>query len=365
VEENKSIKERIMELENTAGLAEKKADEFSQKFYKAELQLKDSEIIKNSLKTDYEQLKIEVADLREKEKGRFELEQKLMAKNKEFSDQNEELTKLKSLLEEKLNLVQNLQTHEQAMEKELCELRGEAQNGQKVKALEESIAKINQIAQSQDEENKVKSKKIGELTVELEDTKTKYVNIKVEYEEYQASQELVKKKNEIDIKEIKRQYNKEKENREQMVQIRQKLENEVKDFKEKIELMQRKQVPSKPVSSKEKGIVEALSSKLETIYAENETMKQKLSESQKKIDYFEQESKVKTQLLVSYASKYAQDHLEEYKERYVFCYITGDKNVYRKLEPLDEAYITEVLKSGEEKKNTVLMVKFGYKDIIS
>ncbi len=197
---------------------------------------------------------------------------------------------------------------------DIIRLNKEVEEGRRSKESEAQLEKLRSALAALEDEGKSKGRRIGELTVELEDMKTKYVNIKTEFEDLQASQELVQKKNTNDLKELRRQYNKEKELGESLAQTKTKLEAECKELKEKLEIAQRSAVPSRSVTTKEKAIVEALSMRAEMLADENEKLQKTIADLKKRIDSFETESKVRLQLLVNYAAKYAQDHLEEYKE---------------------------------------------------
>eukprot|EP00826_Nyctotherus_ovalis_P057666 TRINITY_DN7893_c0_g4_i4.p1 TRINITY_DN7893_c0_g4~~TRINITY_DN7893_c0_g4_i4.p1 ORF type:complete len:209 (-),score=76.83 TRINITY_DN7893_c0_g4_i4:290-916(-) len=197
---------------------------------------------------------------------------------------------------------------------EINTLRSEVQESRKSQAAEAELEKLKAAKTQLEEEAKAKARKISELVVELEKVKTDYVNIKAEYEEAQASQNLILKKNTNDLKEVRRQYAKEKELAQTLASARTKLEKECEELRERMEIQQRNLTPAKSVSAKEKIIVEALSTRVDSLTEANEKLKEIIEDQKKRIENFESESKVQVQLLVSYASKYTQDHLEEFKD---------------------------------------------------
>lgn len=315
-EESKRLKSAIELAENKAKSSEKRADELTQKYNKIELLYKDSESRRTVLQTDYTSLLEEVKMLRQTASEKFEIERKFTEQSKNIETTNSQL----KMFEEKYNLTEGelskLKLKLTDAEKELLNLRSEVADSKKAKELESLVEKLKNINAQQEDDLKNKGRRIGELTIELEEMKTKFVNIKTEFEDFQASQDLVLKKNANDIKEIRRQYNKEKEISEQLSQLKQKLEKENKELKDRVEILQRNSAPAKSVTQKEKAIVEALSTRLEFMMDENEKLKNAVSEHKKKLEHYETESKVQLQLLVNYAGKYAQDHLEEYKDMY-------------------------------------------------
>eukprot|EP00826_Nyctotherus_ovalis_P057663 TRINITY_DN7893_c0_g1_i2.p1 TRINITY_DN7893_c0_g1~~TRINITY_DN7893_c0_g1_i2.p1 ORF type:complete len:429 (+),score=159.18 TRINITY_DN7893_c0_g1_i2:76-1362(+) len=314
VEEAKRLKTSLEQAEAKANAFEKRADELVQKYRKAELLYKDSESRRNSLQADYSVLLEETKSLRKTASEKFAIERKcneLEGSLKEAVDNLKE-TEGKYLA---------LQSESEKMKSELTKtkseintLRSEVQESRKSQAAEAELEKLKAAKTQLEEEAKAKARKISELVVELEKVKTDYVNIKAEYEEAQASQNLILKKNTNDLKEVRRQYAKEKELAQTLASARTKLEKECEELRERMEIQQRNLTPAKSVSAKEKIIVEALSTRVDSLTEANEKLKEIIEDQKKRIENFESESKVQVQLLVSYASKYTQDHLEEFKD---------------------------------------------------
>ena len=309
IEESKKLKMLMEEKEMKKQVAEKSLDELSQKYHDLEFVYKDVENRRNGLQADYTTLMEEVKRLRKMASEKFELERnfKGIEKSKE-----EALNKLKESEQER-NCMQgelNKAKAELGMaEQEVNHLRLEL----KLKVTETQTTKRTGISfGTVDVEEK--SKRLEELTVELERLRESYIGIKSEYEDYQASQDLILKKNTNDLREVRRQYNKEKELTESLTQEKDKLEKLYKELKDKCEVLQRNIVPVKAVTPKEKSIVETLSMRIDKLTEENELLKKHIKTIKEKQEFFESVSKTRLQLLVDYATKYTQDHLEEYKE---------------------------------------------------
>eukprot|EP01022_Parablepharisma_sp_SALTPOND_P027362 TRINITY_DN663_c0_g2_i1.p1 TRINITY_DN663_c0_g2~~TRINITY_DN663_c0_g2_i1.p1 ORF type:complete len:533 (-),score=93.35 TRINITY_DN663_c0_g2_i1:1674-3272(-) len=324
VEESKRLKAALEQAESKGKMTEKRAEELTQKYNKIELLYKDSENRRSALQTDHSSLLEEAKMLRKIASEKFELERKCSELTKEAEETGKKLKEAEGKI---ANVEKELAESNGILagyEKELTSLRSEVVESKKVKEMEATLEKLKTAQVHLEEELKNKGRRIGELTVELEDMKTRYVNVKTEYEDYQSSQELVLKKNANDLKEVRRQYNKEKDIAEGLSQTKVRLEKECKELKDRIEVLQRNATPAKSVTQKEKAIVEALSTRAEMLMEENEKLKGTIADLKKKVEHYETESKVQLQLLVSYAAKYAQDHLEEYKETY-------DLNAIKKL----------------------------------
>jgi chromosome segregation ATPase len=305
IEESKKLKVLMEENEMRKTVAEKGLDELSQKYHNLEFLHKNVENRRNALQADYNTLMEEVKRLRKMASEKFELERnfKDIEKNKE-----EALSKLKESEEERNCMQEELNKAKAELgmaEQEVNHLRLEL----KLKTTNTTIGSSSGI-----EDSEVKSKRLEELTMELERLRESYIGIKSEYEDYQASQDLILKKNTNDLREVRRQYNKEKELTESLTQERDKLEKLNKELKDKCEALQRNIVPAKAVTPKEKSIVETLSMRIDKLTEENELLKKVVISIREKQEFFESESKTRLQLLVDYATKYTQDHLEEYKE---------------------------------------------------
>ena len=314
VDESKRLKNTLEETESKANHFEKRSEELSGKLHKIELLYKDSENRRSTFQNDYSALLEEAKSLRKIASEKFSIERKcndLISSEKEATIKLEEIEKKYVSLETNYN---SAKTTLSEYEKELITLRSEMKESLKFKTAGIELEKL-KLAQSQLEQSiKEKDHKIGELVIELEKIKTDYVNVKMEYEEYQGSQNLIIKKNMNDMKEIRRQYAKEKDLAENLASAKSKLEKECIELKERTEILQRNSLPVKSVSAKEKVIVEALSSRVEMLTEENDKLSTTVKELQNKIDHHENESKIQLQLLLSYASKYTQDHLEEFKD---------------------------------------------------
>eukprot|EP00826_Nyctotherus_ovalis_P004795 TRINITY_DN11060_c0_g1_i4.p1 TRINITY_DN11060_c0_g1~~TRINITY_DN11060_c0_g1_i4.p1 ORF type:complete len:407 (+),score=135.42 TRINITY_DN11060_c0_g1_i4:328-1548(+) len=309
IEENKKLKNEMEEKEMRRKIAEKNLDELSQKYHNLEFLHKDSESRRNALQADHSTLLEEVKRLRKMAGEKFELERNFqdLEKSKE-----EVVSKLKESEEERNCLQGELNKAKVDLgmtEKEVSHLKLEL----KLKTSESQATGKTEVG-SDTEDAAEKSKRLEELTMELEKLKESYIGVKSEYEDYQASQDLILKKNTNDLREVRRQYNKEKEVSEGLAQEKIKLEKTCKELKDKCELLKRGAAPIKPVTPKEKTIVEALSVRIEKLMQENEQLKEQLESMKEKQEFYESESKTRLQLLVNYAAKYTQDHLEEYKE---------------------------------------------------
>ena len=312
IEEYKKLKIIMEEKDIKMRATERNLDELSQKFHNLEFLHKDSENRRNSIQTDYNSIMEEVKTLRKFASEKFEFERKCKDFEKE---KNEYENNMKELENENISLKESLDKTKKELsksEKDINSLKDELR-----RRLNE-LNNFSNVGLNPDEDAKNKSKKIEELTLEIEGLKETYIVLKSEYEDYQASQELIMKKNTNDIKEIRKQYNKEKELTENLSNMKIKLENDNKELINKIESIKRSAEPVKSITPKEKTIMEALSTRIDGLTEENELYKKTINELKAKLLFFENESKMRLQLLVNYASKYTQDHLEEYKEAYLF-----------------------------------------------
>jgi chromosome segregation ATPase len=320
VEEANKLKANLEQAEIKATTYEKRVDELVQKYNKIELLYKDSENRRNSFQADYSALLEETKSLRKTTSEKFAIERKCNELNENLELAN---NRLKEMEVKCSSLQKELETTKASLvkvEDEAKVLRSEMQESKKVQAAEEELAKIKVRQLELEEDVKVKAHKISELVVELEKIKTEYVNIKTDYEEAQVSQSLILKKNANDLKEVRRQYAKEKDLAESLSISKAKLEKECTELKDKLEIQQRNLIPAKSVSAKEKIIVEALATRVDSLTEANEKLKEIIADQKKRLENHESESKIHLQLLVNYASKYTQDHLEEFKDAY--CFIT-------------------------------------------
>jgi len=314
VEEANKLKANLEQAERKAMGYERRVEDLVQKYNKIELLYKDSENRRNSFQTDYSVLLEETKSLRKTASEKFAIERKCNELNESLDATKNELKEMKEKCSSLQTELETTKTKLIKVEDEAKTLRSEVQESRKVQAAEAELEKIKTRQTELEEDVKAKTHKISELVVELEKIKTEYVNVKSDYEEAQVNQSLILKKNANDLKEVRRQYAKEKDLAESLATSKVKLEKECAELKEKLEIQQRNLTPAKSVSAKEKIIVEALATRVDSLTEANEKFKEIIADQKKRLENYESASKVNLQLLVNYASKYTQDHLEEFKD---------------------------------------------------
>ena len=120
-----------------------------------------------------------------------------------------------------------------------------------------------------EQEYQKRKKDIAELKINNETQKMKLIKVQNDYADHKTQTDIIIKKYLYDIKELKKQYSKEKLTKEVTIKENTRLQEELNLLTEKFGFLERKSMGGGSVTNKEKKILESLSSKVEELQVNN------------------------------------------------------------------------------------------------